>query len=91
MVEKILNNYFSKKLIEVFRTTALLRNIDLHIIPRKEKVTIYAKDRRFVDNYYKQVFEFKKEASIYYLSNILEAKKEFDKVLKYYQENNEVN
>ena len=86
MIDRILDNYFSKKLIDAFKSTAIIRGIGLHIIPRKEEITIYAKDRRFAENYYKEVFSFRKEASIYYLSNIIEAQKEFDTILKAYQD-----
>ena len=54
-IEKIINNYLYKKVIHIFKGRALIRGIDLHIIPRKDKVTVYAKDRRFTENLYKEV------------------------------------
>ena len=85
-IEKIINNYLYKKVIHIFKGRALIRGIDLHIIPRKDKVTVYAKDRRFTENLYKEVFPFNKDASIYYLCNLKETSKEFDEILKTYQE-----
>lgn len=46
MIEKIINNYLTNALIRCFKTTALLRNIELHIIPRKNEVSVYAKDKK---------------------------------------------
>lgn len=86
MIEIIINNYLTKALIKCFKTTALIRNINLLVISRKNEVTIYAKDRKFTENNYKKVMVFDKSASIYYLCNLIESKKEFDEVLKKYQE-----
>lgn len=85
MIENILNNYFSKKLIKCFKTCAWERGIDLRIIPRKNIIIIYAKDRRFISGLYKNIFTFNKENSVYYLCNLLETKKEFKNILKEYQ------
>ena len=52
MIEKIINNYLTNALIRCFKTTALLRNIELHIIPRKNEVSVYAKDRKYTKNFY---------------------------------------
>lgn len=86
MIERFINNYLSTALIRVFRQCALLRYIDLHVIPRTNIVTIYAKDKRFSKNNYKEIFSFKKDASIYYLCNLEDANKKFDEILKKYQE-----
>lgn len=85
MIEKIINNYLTNALIRCFKTTALLRNIELHIIPRKNEVSVYAKDKKYTENLYKKIMVFDKSASIYYLCNLKETKKEFDKVLQEYQ------
>ncbi len=86
MFEKIINNYLTNALIKCFRTIALLRNIELLVIPRKNEVTIYVKDRKYTEKNYKKVMVFDKSASIYYLCNLIETKKEFEEVLKTYQE-----
>ena len=86
MIEKIINNYLTNALIKCFRTVALLRNIELLVIPRKNEVSIYAKDRKFTENNYKKVMVFDKSASIYYLCNLIKSKEEFDETLKKYQE-----
>ena len=86
MIEKIINNYLTNALIKCFRTTALLRNIELLVIHRKNEVSIYAKDRKFTENNYKKVMLFDKSASIYFLCNLIKTKEEFDGVLKEYQE-----
>lgn len=86
MIERFINNYLSNALIKVFRNTASVRYIDLHIIPRTNIVTIYAKDKRLNENLYKEVFSFKKDASIYYLCNLNDANKEFDEILRDYQD-----
>jgi hypothetical protein len=86
MIERFINNYLSTALIRVFRQCALLRYIDLHVIPRTDIVTLYAKDKRFTENLYKEVFSFRKDASIYYLCNLKDTNKEFDEILKKYQE-----
>lgn len=86
MIEKIINNYLTNALIKWFRTTALLRNIELLVIPRKNEISIYAKDRKYTENNYKKVMVFDKGASIYYLCNLIKSKEEFDEILKKYQE-----
>lgn len=73
MIEKIINNYLTNALIRCFKTTALLRNIELHIIPRKNEVSVYAKDRKYTKNLYKKIMVFDKSASIYYLCNLKDA------------------
>jgi len=85
-IERFINNYLSTALIRVFRQCALLRYIDLHVIPRTDVVTIYAKDKRLAENNYKEIFSFRKDASIYYLCNLKDTNKEFDEILKKYQE-----
>lgn len=86
MLEKIINNYFTKALIRCFKTVALKRGIDLYIEKSKNEISIYAKDRKYLFRMYKKVMTFDKSASIYYLCNLIEAKNSFDKTLKEYQE-----
>lgn len=86
MIEKIINNYLTKALIKCFRTTAILRNIELLVIPRKDEISIYAKDRKYTEDNYKKIMVFDKGASIYYLCNLIKSKEEFDEILKKYQE-----
>ena len=84
MIEKIINNYLTNALIKCFRTVALLRNIELLVIPRKNEVSIYAKDRKYTEDNYKKIMVFDKGASIYYLCNLIKSKE--DETLKKYQE-----
>ena len=63
MIEKIINNYLTNALIKCFRTAALLRNIELLVIPRKNEISIYAKDRKFAENNYKKVIQIKEEST----------------------------
>lgn len=86
MIEKIINNYLTNALVRCFKTVAIVRGIDLLAIPRKNEVTVYAKDRKYSEDNYKQVMVFNKSASIYYLCDLIKAKEEFDEILKYYQE-----
>lgn len=86
ILEKIINNYLTNALVKTFKTIALIRGIDLLVIPRKSEVSIYAKDRKFTLDNYKKVMVFDKSASIYYLCNLIETKKQFDEILKKYQE-----
>lgn len=85
MLENIINNYFTKALIRCFKTVALKRGIDLYIEKSKNEISIYAKDRKYTENLYKKIMVFDKSASIYYLCNLKDVKKEFDKVLQEYQ------
>lgn len=86
MLERFINNYLTNALVKCFKTVAIIRGIDLLVIPRKSEVSIYAKDKKYTPNNYKKVMTFDKSASIYYLCNLIEAKNSFDKTLKKYQE-----
>lgn len=86
MLERFINNYLTNALVRCFKTVAIIRGIDLLVIPRKSEVSIYAKDKKYTPNNYKKVMTFDKSASIYYLCNLVETKNIFDKTLKEYQE-----
>lgn len=86
MLERVINNYLTKALIRCFETVALKRRIDLYATSNKGEVSIYVKDKRHLFEMYKKVMIFNKSASIYYLCNLVEAKKGFDEILKKYQE-----
>ena len=86
-INNIIDSYLSKKVIHFFKTRAIIRNIDLYIISKRDKIIVYAKDKKYNENLYKQIFSFKKDASIYYLCNLKETSTEFDSILKKYQDN----
>lgn len=86
MIKKILDNYFTNALIREFRSRALIYGLDLRITDLKDKVILSVKDRKYRSDYYKTIFKFNKEDSVYYMCNLLETNKEFIELLKKYQE-----
>lgn len=85
MIKNVLDNYMSDNLIRCMKTWALPFGVEVMAIERNKIKTIYIKDRRFEDSYYKPVLNIRKEDSILFLSNLIQTQKEFINAVKEYQ------
>lgn len=85
MIKKLIDNYFTNALIRELKSQALINGLDLKVTEVKNRVLISVKDRKYRSDYYKIIFKFNKEDSIYYVCNLLETNKEFKELIKKYQ------
>lgn len=69
MIERILNNYFQKKLINRLKFSLLIYYLDFKYIFTKNKISVQCKRKKYNDEEYVNVFKIDKEDCYYYLCN----------------------
>ena len=90
MIEKILDNYYSNKVIEVIKlaiySTSLF--VDIKIKKTKDRIIIYIKRDKFKDIQYRQIFMFYKRYSFEAMTKQKELRKLIEsRTIKYLEVN----
>jgi len=85
MINRILDNYYFKKLVNCMELWALPYGIVVLSIKNDSNNEIYIKDRRFSDSHYQKVLTIKKEDAVLCLCNLIKAKEEFVTKIKVYK------
>lgn len=87
MIEKILDRYYTKKVVDQIKSNMIIYMIDKKFEYKNNCLTVYVKEKQFKDKYYWFIFKMRYEDSIYYLIHIEDVVKEIHKQIKYYLEN----
>jgi hypothetical protein len=87
MIEKILDNYYSKRLIDKLKMTECIYCLDFKNIIEKNEVVVYCKIRKYKDKNYTRIMNFPKKYVFYYLSNYDNFRNDIEECIKeYYKE-----
>ena len=86
MIEKILDNYYSKKLCKYIKNVSLKWHLDKKIIINKEKIIFKAKLPKFNDEQYVNIIAIPKQDAFIYLCDYKTLKEDVINAIKEYIE-----
>ena len=85
MIEKILDNYYSKQETKIIMDLLFFWNIDKKVEKTKKKVKIKIKNKKLNEEQYQVIFEFNKDRALFVLLDYDNLKKEIDKRMEKYE------
>lgn len=85
MIEKILNNYFTKKLLEEIKWSFKVRNLDYRFKNEKYRILIEVKQKKYSNEYYDAIIQIDKEDSFRYMCDLDNFTKQIDEIIDEYQ------
>lgn len=88
MIDKILNNYFTKKLLEEVKWSFIVRGLDYKFEDDKYEVFVKAKPKKYDKEFYSTIIHIKKEDSFKYMCDLDNFIKQIDKIINEYQKEN---
>lgn len=88
MIERILDNYYTKKLIQRLKFTSISYYLDFKYIYEKDRVLVQCKNKKYNDKLYKTIFCIIKKESILYLCDYVNLRTQFNEIIKDYIEEN---
>jgi len=86
MIEKILDNYYSKKLDDFIKLVEMEYYLDFKHIYTKDSVLIQVKKKKYKDTLFVEIAHFKKENAFLHLCNRDKLEEHFEKLIKNYCE-----
>lgn len=89
MIEKILDKYYTKKVVEQIKSNMIIYMIDKKFEYKNNCLTVYVKKKLIKNQYYWCIFKMRYEDSLYYFIHIEDVIKEIHKQIKDYIENND--
>lgn len=90
MIDKIIDNYISKKLIRCMKSWVLIYNLDFMTLEKNGIIKIYIKQKKYNNKQFKNILSFEKKDSILLLSNLIETKREFIEIIKKCKERGDI-
>ena len=88
MLEKILDNYYTKKLLNEIKWCLIVRKLDYKFVFSREEVEIKVKSKQYDRKFYKAIAHIEKDEALKYLCNIDIFINQFTKILNNYMANN---
>ena len=88
MIEKALDYYFQKKLINRLKFSLLVYFLDFKYIYTKNKIKVQCKNKKYKEEEYTNLFQIDKEDCCYYLCNYEKFITNVKKLIEEYQEEN---
>ena len=85
MIEKILDNYYSKQATKIIIDLLFFWDIDYKIEETKKKVKILVKNKKLNENQYQVMFEFSKDRAFFVLLDRNNLKEAIDKRMGKYE------
>lgn len=85
MLNKILDNYFTKKLLEEIKWSFIVRNLDYRFEDDNYQVWVKCKPRKYSLEYYSTIIQIRKEDSFKYMCDLNKFIKGIDKIINEYQ------
>lgn len=86
MIEKILDNYYSKKLDDFIKFIEREYFLDFKHIYTKYEILIQVKKKKYKNELYKEIIHVRKANSLYFLCNKDDLKKYIKRLIKDYTE-----
>lgn len=68
-IDKIIDNYYTKKLLEETKWCFIVRDLDYKFIPHENNITIKTKKKKYSNKYYEGIAVIKKDEAVKYLLN----------------------
>lgn len=85
MINKILDNYFTKKLLEEVKWSLIVRDLDYKFEDDKTSIWVKVKPKKYSNDFYSTIIQIRKEDSLEYLCNLDAFKKSIHKIIGDYQ------
>lgn len=85
MLDRILNNYFTKKLLEEVQWSFIVRGLDYKFKDDKTHVYIKAKPKKYDDKFYSTIACIRKEDAFKYMCDLDNFRKQIDKIIEDYR------
>jgi hypothetical protein len=85
MIEKILNNYFARKLLEEIKWSFIVRDLDYRFKDDKYNVFVETKQKKYANEYYRPIICINKKESFRYMCDLDEFRKHIDKIIEEYR------
>ena len=81
MIERILDNYFTNKLLEEIKWSFIVRNLDYKFVDEGSCIGIEAKPKKYKDEHYEKIICIDKSEALRYLCDLDKFRKEIVKIL----------
>lgn len=88
MINKILDKYYSNKLNKYIEGLLLFYTPSFKIEKQKNRVYVYIKKYKYKDEYYKEIFNYNLEDSLFIFTNIKKLDEIINERCKAYMEEN---
>lgn len=88
MLEKIFNNYFTKKLLEEIKWCFIVRGLDYDFENDKNEIFIKVKNKKYSDENYSIIAHIKKSDSFKYMCDLDNFRKQIGEITNEYQKDN---
>lgn len=85
MIERILNNYYAKKLLEEIKWSFIVRGLDYRFKNDKYEVFIEVKPQKYDKKYYSTIIRIGKDDTLKYLCDLKNFRKQIDEIIVEYQ------
>ena len=81
IIDKILNNYFTKKLLKEIKWDFIVRNLDYKFDFEKYRVWVKCKPKKYKDEEYTTIIHIDKDDSLKYLCDLDNFRTEINKII----------
>lgn len=85
MLEKILDNYYTKKLLEEIKWNFIVRNLNYKFEDDKYRVWIKIKPKKYSNDFYSTIIQINKDDALKYLCDLDNFRRQVDKIIIEYQ------
>ena len=85
MINKILDNYFTDKLLEEIKWSFIVRGLNYRFLDDKRYIDVEAKPRKYDKEFYSKIIQIRKEDSFKYMCDLDNFIKQVDKIINDYQ------
>ena len=85
MIEKILNNYFTRKLLAEVKWCFIIRNLDYKFEDEKTHIYIKVKPEKYDDKFYSTIACIRKDDAFRYMCDLDNFMKQIRKIVEEYQ------
>ena len=82
MLEKILDNYYTRKLLNEIKWSFTAYRMDYKFINHKEEVEISVKPKEYSERYYKTIIHIQKENSFKYMCDLDKVLEHMSKIIR---------
>jgi capsule polysaccharide modification protein KpsS len=89
MLDKILNNYFTRKLLEEVKWSFIVRGLDYKFEDDKTHVWVSAKPKKYDDKFYSIIVQIRKDEAFKYMCDLDNFRKQMNKIIEEYRNREE--
>ena len=85
MITKILDNYYTKKLLEEIKWSFIVRGLDYKFEDEQKRVYIEAKPKKYDKEFYDKIIQIDKSEALKYLCDLDNFRKHVDEIINEYK------